>query len=84
MINLEHLVYHGPPIIESADDLVCLRPFGPAVGHATMPDEVVKAFNDDVDGGTAGPDWSSRLVGKVDEQRLIPTDVLEPHKMFFK
>ena len=83
MINLEHLVYHETPIIVSSDDLVCLRPFGPAVGHATMPDEVVTAFNDDIDGGTSGPDWSDRLVGKVDEERLIPTEVLEPHKMFF-
>ena len=49
MINLEHLVYHETPIIASADDLVCLRPFGPAVGPATMPDEIVKAFNDDLD-----------------------------------
>ena len=79
MINLEHLVYHEPPIVVSSDDLVCLRPFGPAIGHTTMPDEIVKAFNDDVDGGTDGPDWSGHLVGKVDEQRLIPTDVLEPH-----
>ena len=83
MINLEHLVYHATPVVVDSEDLVCLRPFGPALGHTTMPDEVVKAFNDDIDGGSKGPDWSGRLVGKVNEERLIPTDVLEPYKMFF-
>jgi hypothetical protein len=48
-----------------------------------MPDEVVRAFNDDIDGGTADPDWPGHLVGNMNEERLIPTDVLEPHKVFF-
>tara|TARA_R110000744_G_scaffold85477_3_gene167069 strand:- start:374 stop:1057 length:684 start_codon:yes stop_codon:yes gene_type:complete len=82
MIELEHLIYHetgqGFP-----DEVVCMRPFGPAIGHATIPKDIIDAFNADIDGGTEGPDWSEKLVGKVESENLIPTDVLEPHSRFF-
>ena len=82
MINLKHLVYHQ---IGTAlrDEVVCMRPFGPAIGHATIPAEIIADLNEDVDKGTDGPDWSEKLVGKVTSERLIPSDVLQPHVAFF-
>lgn len=82
MISLDHLVYHelgeGFP-----DEVICMRPFGPAIGHATIPKEIISAFNADIDSGTDGIDWSDRLVGKVKAEHLIPSDVLSPHVKFF-
>tara|TARA_R110000744_G_scaffold132677_1_gene240898 strand:+ start:44 stop:727 length:684 start_codon:yes stop_codon:yes gene_type:complete len=82
MIELEHLVYHelgeGLP-----DEVICMRPFGPAIGHSTIPKAIIEAFNADIDGGTDGPDWSEKLVGKVTAENLIPTDVLSPHVKYF-
>ena len=85
MISLEHLVYHDTleAVGRHHDEVVCMRPFGPAIGHATIPKEIIDAFNADVDAGTEGPDWSEKLVGKVDKENLIPTDVLQPHARFF-
>ena len=82
MINLEHLIYHNTGDPEPGQ-LTLMRPFGPALGHTKLPDEIIDAFNDDIDKGTDGPDWSDKLVGKVESERLIPTEVLEPHKVFF-
>ena len=82
MLNLEHLVYHNTGDPEPGQ-LTLMRPFGPALGHTKLPDEIIDAFNDDIDKGTDGPDWSDKLVGKVESERLIPTEVLEPHKVFF-
>ena len=85
MIELEHLVYHetGEAVGRFHDEVVCMRPFGPAIGHATLPQDVIDAFNADIDGGTEGPDWSDKLVGNVEAENLIPTDVLEPYGKYF-
>jgi len=82
MIPLEHLIHHE--LGEGAgEEVTCMRPFGPAIGYATLPQEIIDAFNDDLDGGTEGPDWSEKLVGQVNAQNLIPTEVLEPHSKYF-
>ena len=85
MIELEHLVYHetGEAVGRFHDEVVCMRPFGPAIGHATLPPEIIDAFNADIDGGTEGPDWSGKLVGNVEAENLIPTEVLEPNGKYF-
>ena len=74
MISLDHLVYHelgeGFP-----DEVICMRPFGPAIGHATLPPEIIDAFNADIDGGTEGPDWSGKLVGNVEAEDAALTYV---------
>ena len=48
MINLEHLVYHNTGDPEPGQ-LTLMRPFGPALGHTKLPDEIIDAFNDDID-----------------------------------
>jgi hypothetical protein len=82
MINLEHLVYHNTGDPEPGQ-LTLMRPFGPALGHTKLPDEIIDAFNADIDKGTNGPDWSDHLVGKVEAENLIPSEVLDDHKVFF-
>jgi|TARA_R110002012_G_scaffold159210_1_gene320807 uncharacterized protein (TIGR02466 family) len=82
MISLEHLVYHKDLGDDYINGVVALRPFGPAIGYSQMPDEVIDAFNADIDNGEK-QDWSDKLVGKVDAESLIPTDVLQPHAKFF-
>jgi uncharacterized protein (TIGR02466 family) len=83
MMFLEHLVYHntGDPI---PGDMTMMRPFGPALGHTKLPGQIIDAFNDDIDKGTEGPDWSDHLVGKVEAEHLIPSDLLKNHTEFFK
>ena len=85
MISLEHMIYHDTleALGRHPNEVICMRPFGPAIGHATIPKEIIDAFNADIDAGTEGPDWSDKLVGKVDKENLIPTDVLQPHARFF-
>ena len=85
MISLEHLIYHetGEAVGRYHDEVICMRPFGPAIGHSTIPQDIIDAFNADIDAGTEGPDWSDKLVGKVDKEHLIPTEVLEPHAKYF-
>ena len=82
MINLDHLVYHNTGIAPPGQ-FTMMRPFGPAIGHTTLPNEIIEDFNADISHGTNGPDWSDKLVGKVDAEHLIPSDVLEPHQAFF-
>jgi uncharacterized protein (TIGR02466 family) len=82
MIPLEHLTYQQIGVTEPGE-VVFMRPFGPAVGHATLPPETVEAFNRDIDNGTDGIDWSDRLVGKVHAENLIPTEVIQEHVKFF-
>ena len=44
MLNLEHLVYHNTGDPEPGQ-LTLMRPFGPALGHTRLPDEIIDAFN---------------------------------------
>ena len=82
MLNLEHLVYHNTGVSEPGV-MTLMRPFGPALGHTILPDNIIKAFNDDIDSDVDGIDWSDKLVGKVQSERLIPSELLNEHKVFF-
>jgi hypothetical protein len=82
VLNLEPLVYHNTGAPEPGQ-VVMMRPFGPALGHATLPDELIAEFNADIDGGKDRIDWSDKLVGKVTAEHLIPSDLLARHQLFF-
>ena len=57
-------------------------PFGPAIGHAKLPDELVKDFNKSCDDIVKSKelskshDYSNKLVGQVEQELLIPADII--------
>lgn len=65
------------------------KPFGPSIGHFTIPAEVVEDLNSTLDaitansGEAANRDWSRFLVGKVRHQILIPKAVFSRHGEWF-
>ena len=57
-------------------------PFGPPIGYAKLPKELVNDFNkgcDDIvkdEELSKSEDWSHNLVGQVEQEIAIPTDIL--------
>ena len=57
-------------------------PFGPPIGHATLPDELVDDLNkgcDDIiknEELSKSQDWSHQLVGQVEQELLIPKYII--------
>ena len=57
-------------------------PFGPPLGHAKLPDELVDDFNKSCDNIvenkelSKSEDWSHQLVGQVKQELLIPKDII--------
>jgi len=57
-------------------------PFGPAIGHAKLPDELVSDLNKDCDDIvkdkelSKSHDWSHQLVGEVEQELLIQSDIV--------
>ena len=57
-------------------------PYGPAIGYAKLPDELVSDFNkgcDDIVKDkelSKSQDWSHNLVGQVEQELLIPADII--------
>ena len=80
MLTLTHKTYHE---MGKSSGFIPLRPFGPAIGHATLPQQIVEDFNADLDRGTNGQDWSGKLVGRVNSENLIPPEIIQPHMKFF-
>ena len=76
MLNLEHLVYHNTGDPEPGQ-LTLMRPFGPALGHTKLPDEIIDAFNADIDKGTDGATCSAKLV-KLDVEYQLADEGVHP------
>ena len=64
-------------------------PFGPPIGHAKLPKELVNDFNkgcDDIVKDkelTKSEDWSNKLVGQVEQELKIPVDILNKWGQWF-
>ena len=79
MLDLTHKTYQQ---MGSSRGFIPLRPFGPSIGHATLPQELVNDFNEEMD-KAEGVDWSHNLVGNVSQELQISPEVLTPHTKFF-
>ena len=57
-------------------------PYGPPIGYAKLPDELVNDFNKGCDNIvkdkelSKSEDWSHQLVGQVEQELLIPKDII--------
>ena len=64
-------------------------PYGPAIGHAKLPDELVSDFNkgcDDIvkdEKLSKSQDWSQNLVGQVEQELLIPKNFVNKWGSWF-
>ncbi len=64
-------------------------PYGPAIGYAKLPDELVSDFNkgcDDIVKDkelSKSQDWSHNLVGQVEQELLIPNDLINKWGKWF-
>ena len=76
MLDLTHKTYQQ---MGSSRGFIPLRPFGPSIGHATLPQELVNDFNEEMD-KAEGVDWSHNLVGNVSQELQISPEVLTPPK----
>ena len=65
------------------DDIKVLRPFGPTIAIAKMPEKLVKDLNDYSDSVINNEqkkkdlDWGKNLVGNVKQEFMIEKDVME-------
>ena len=81
MLNLNHLPFYD---IEASDKLTIIKPFAPAIGKIRLPQSLIDDFNADIDDPKSKKeDWSERLVGKVKQEALINTEIIQPHAKFF-
>ena len=68
--------------MEHKSTLKTYFPYGPAIGHAKLPDELVNDFNKDCDDIVKDKelsktqDFSHALVGEVEQELLLSTDVM--------
>ena len=64
-------------------------PYGPAIGYAKLPNELVSDFNkgcDDIVKDkelSKSQDWSHNLVGQVEQELLIPNDLINKWGKWF-
>ena len=64
-------------------------PYGPPIGYAKLPDELVDDLNkgcDDViknEELSKSQDWSQHLVGQVEQELLIPKDIINKWGKWF-
>ena len=64
-------------------------PYGPAIGHAKLPNELVSDFNkgcDDIvkdEKLSKSQDWSQNLVGQVEQELLIPKNLVNKWGSWF-
>ena len=64
-------------------------PYGPAIGHAKLTDELVSDFNkgcDDIvkdEKLSKSQDWSQNLVGQVEQELLIPKNLVNKWGSWF-
>jgi hypothetical protein len=64
-------------------------PFGPPIGHAELPKELINDFNkgcDDIVNDkelSKSVDWSHNLVGQVEQELLIPKDIINKWGKWF-
>ena len=64
-------------------------PFGPPIGHAVLPEEMIKDLNkgcDDIvkdEEFSKSEDWSPNLVGQVEQEIKIPLDILNKWARWF-
>ncbi len=64
-------------------------PYGPAIGYAKLPDELVSDFNkgcEDIVKDkelSKSQDWSHNLVGQVEQELLIPNDLINKWGKWF-
>ena len=64
-------------------DIKVLRPFGPTIAIAKMPEKLVKDLNDYTDSVINNEqkkkdlDWGKNLVGNVKQEFMIEKDVME-------
>ncbi len=64
-------------------------PYGPGIGHAKLPDELVNDLNKDCDDIVKNKelsksrDWSRSLVGEVEQELLISKDVVNKWGSWF-
>jgi len=64
-------------------------PFGPPIGHAILPDELVNDLNkgcDDIVKDkelSKSQDWSHQLVGQVEQELLIPKNIINKWGKWF-
>ena len=71
------------------EPLITYFPFGPPVGHAKLPDELVDDLNkgcDDIikdEELCKSQDWSQYLVGHVEQELLIPHDIINKWGRWF-
>ena len=64
-------------------------PYGPPIGYAKLPDELVNDFNKGCDNIvkdkelSKSEDWSHQLVGQVEQELLIPKDIINKWGKWF-
>ncbi len=64
-------------------------PFGPPIGHAVLPDELINDLNkgcDDIvkdEELAKSQDWSHNLVGQVEQELLIPREIINKWGKWF-
>ena len=75
--------------MEYKSTLKTYYPYGPGIGHAKLPDELVNDFNKDCDDIVKDKelsktqDWSHALVGEVEQELLISKDVVNKWGSWF-
>ena len=75
--------------MEHKSTLKTYFPYGPAIGHAKLPDELVSDFNkgcDDIvkdEKLSKSQDWSQNLVGQVEQELLIPKNLVNKWGSWF-
>ena len=75
--------------MEHKSTLKTYYPYGPGIGHAKLPDELVNDFNKDCDDIVKDKelsktqDWSHALVGEVEQELLISKDVVNKWGSWF-
>jgi len=64
-------------------------PFGPPIGYAKLPEEMIKDLNkgcDDIvkdEELSKSKDWAGNLVGQVEQELLIPTEIISKWGQWF-
>ena len=80
---------HFSKLNQENKELKIYRPFGPSIGHCKLPQELINDFNKGCDNIvkdkelSKSEDWSHNLVGQVEQEFLIPKDVINKWGQWF-
>mgnify|MGYP003143064519 CR=1 FL=1 len=82
MIPLTHLTHQEIGVTEPGE-FVFMRPFGPAVGHTTLPPELIEAFRRDMGNGAVPSPSHNPASDVIRSERPISQNILQEFLPFF-